>query len=70
MLTFSIIQSFGQEINLKLENCLFGVTSIVQSSDKGKYVYSGQGITLNSAVAWSFDNNTTGNVVILQLITV
>ena len=32
--------------NFKVKNCLFAVTSIVQKSDKEKYVYSGYGLVL------------------------
>ena len=35
--------------NFKFKNCLFGATSIVKSSDKEKYVYSGYDITFDSA---------------------
>ena len=35
--------------NLKYKNCLFGATSVVKNSDKEKYVYSGYGITFDSA---------------------
>ena len=41
----------------KFENCLFGATSVVKNSDKEKYVYSGCGITFDSANSWSHDNN-------------
>ena len=36
----------------------------MKNSDKEKYVYSGQGITLDSAGSWSFDNDYTRNVLI------
>ena len=35
--------------NFKFKNCLFGATNIVKNSDKEKYVYSGYGITFDSA---------------------
>ena len=35
--------------NFKFKNCLSGATSILQNSDKEKYVYSGYGITFDSA---------------------
>ena len=35
--------------NFKFQNCLFGATSTVKYSDKEKYVYSGCGITFDSA---------------------
>ena len=50
--------------NFKFKNCLFGATNIVENSDKEKYVYRVHGITFDSAGSWSFDNDTTKNVVI------
>ena len=50
--------------NFKFKNCLFGATSIVKISDKEKYVYSGYGITLDSASWCSFSNDTARNVII------
>ena len=41
----------------KFENCLSGATSVVKNSDKERYVYSGCGITFDSASSWSHDNN-------------
>ena len=35
--------------NFKLKNCSFGATSVVKNSDKEKFVYSGYGITFDSA---------------------
>ena len=35
--------------NFKFKNCLFGVASLVKNSDKERYVYSGYGITFDSA---------------------
>ena len=35
--------------NFKFKNCLFGATNIVKNIDKEKYVYSGYGITIESA---------------------
>ena len=46
--------------NFKFRNCLFGATNIVKNNDKEKYVYSGYGITFDSAGSWSF----AGNVII------
>ena len=43
---------------------MFGATNIVKNSDKGKYIYSGYGITFGSAGSWSFDNGFARNVVI------
>ena len=34
--------------NFTCSNCLFGLTGIVKDSDKGKYVYSGYGMTFYS----------------------
>ena len=42
----------------------------MKKSDKEKYVYSGYGITFDSAVLWSFDNDTAKNLVIFVLIIV
>ena len=50
--------------NSKLKNCLFGVTNIVKYSDKEKYVYSGYGITFDSADSWSFHNHFARNAII------
>ena len=50
--------------NVESKNCLFGATNIVKNSDKEKYVYSGYGITFNSADWWSFGNDTAINVII------
>ena len=46
----------GQDILLTIsefKNCLFGSTNIAKNSDKEKYVYSGYGITFDSADLWS-----------------
>ena len=50
--------------NFKFKNYLFAVTNIVKNSDKEKYVYSGYGITFDSAGSWSFDNDFARNVII------
>ena len=44
-------------------NSLFGATNIVKNSDKEKDVYSGCGITFDSAGSWSFDNDLARNVI-------
>ena len=44
--------------SFKLKSWLFGATSIAKSSDKEKHMYSGYGITFNSAGSWSFNNDT------------
>ena len=57
---------FGQKNptnNFKFKNCLFGAASVVKNGDKEKYVYSGYGITYNSACSWSFDNGAARNVI-------
>ena len=50
--------------NFRLKNGLFGATNMVENSDKEKYIYSGYGITLDSAGSWNFYNNLTRNVII------
>ena len=47
----------------KFKNCLFGAISLVKNSDKEKDVYSGHGITFDSA--WSFDNESRANFLAL-----
>ena len=42
----------------------------MKKSDKEKYVFSGYGITFDSAVSWSFDNGTAKNLVIFVMIIV
>ena len=49
--------------NFKFKNCLYEATNIVKNSDKEKYVYSGYGITFDSAGSWSFDNDFARNVI-------
>ena len=51
--------------NFKFKNCLFGATSVVKNSDKEKYVFSGYGITFDSACSCSFNNDIARNVIIL-----
>ena len=38
-----------------------------KNSVKEKYVYSGYGITFDSASSWSFDNETARNVIIFGI---
>ena len=52
--------------NFTLKNCVFVETSMVKSSDKSKYVYSGYGIACDRAGSWSFDNEFGRNVVIIS----
>ena len=43
MFTFSMIQMFSQDILLTISNLrigVFGATSIMKNSDKGKYAFS------------------------------
>ena len=56
--------------NFKFKNCLFGATIIVKNSDKEKHVYSGWGITFDSAGSWSFISGTARNVIFFVLIVV
>ena len=51
--------------NFKLRNCLFSATNKVKNSDKEMWVYSGYGITIDSASSWNFDSDFALNVVIL-----
>ena len=53
--------------NFKFKNCLFRATRTLKNSDKEKYVYSGYGITFDSAGWWSFDNGNAGNVIIFGI---
>ena len=53
--------------NFKFKDYLFEATNMVKNSDKEKYVYSGYGITFNSAASWSFDNNFARNVIIFDV---
>ena len=49
---------------------MFGATSLVQNSDKVKFVYSGYGIIFDNAGSWSFNNDTARSVIFLVLIIV
>ena len=55
---------FGQEILLTTSNLKIAATSVVNNSDKEKYLYRGYGITFDSAGSWSFNRNTARNVII------
>ena len=55
---------FGQEILLTTSNLKIAATSVVNNSDKEKYLYWGYGITFDSAGSWSFNSNTARNVII------
>ena len=46
---------------------MFAVTGLVKDSGKEKHVYSGYGITFDSAGSWSFDNDIDRNVVIFRI---
>ena len=50
--------------NFKFKNCLHEATSVAKNSDKEKYLYSGCGITFDSAGSWSFANEIARNVTI------
>ena len=50
--------------NFKFENCTFGDTIIVKSSDKEKYLYSWCWIIFVSTVSCNFDNDTAKNALI------
>ena len=43
---------------------MFGATNIVKNSDKEKWLYSGYGITFDSAGSWNFGNDFARNVII------
>ena len=47
--------------NFKFENFLLEGTNRVKSNNKEKYVYSGYGITFDSAGSWSFGNDFARN---------
>ena len=50
--------------NFKFNNCSFGATNIVKNSNNEKYVYSGYGITFDSAGSWSFSDKFAKSVII------
>ena len=58
---------FGQEILLTTSNLKIAATSVVNNSDKEKYLYRGYGITFDSAGSWSFNSNTARNVIIFAV---
>ena len=43
------------------KNWLFGVTNLVQNTNKSKYGYSGYGIAFDGAGSWNFGNDFTMN---------
>ena len=51
-----------------LKNCLFGVTNIVNNSDKSNYVYSGCRGAFDVLGSWSFGNDFARNVLIVVLL--
>ena len=55
---------FVYELAAWPRNCLFEATNKVKNSDKEKYVYSGYGITFDSEVSCSFDNDFARNAII------
>ena len=62
MFTSSMIQMLGQ--NVPIKNCLFGATSIVNNSNKEKWMYSGYGIAFGGSGSWNFGNDFAENTVI------
>ena len=42
-------------------------TSVVKNSDKEKHVYSGYGIIFDSVYSWSFNNETTRNIIVFGI---
>ena len=52
---------------LKFKNCLIRATNLVKNSDREKYVYSGYGMTFDSAGSWNFDNSTNRNVILFGI---
>ena len=54
---------FGQEILQITSNSR--ISYIVKDSDKEKYVYGGYRIPFDSAVSWSFGNDSARNVTIV-----
>ena len=54
----------GPTSNFKFKNCLFGASNIVKNDDKEKYVYSGYGVTFDSAGLWGFDVDFATNAII------
>ena len=59
-----VVWSRNLTSNLRFKNCLFRPTSVVKTSDKENYIYSGYGITFGSAGSWSFEVNFARNVII------
>ena len=51
---------------VKFKNWLLASASVVNDSDQDKYVYSGYGITFDSADLRSFDNDSARNVIIFD----
>ena len=53
--------------NFKFQNWLFGASNVIKNCDKEKFVYTGYGMTFESAGLWSFDNDTARNVIIFDV---
>ena len=55
----------GQEILLTISSLKIAYLAqlVVKNSDNEKYVYSGYGITFDSADSWILDNDTARNVI-------
>ena len=41
-----------------------GAVKLVRNSIKGKFTYNGRGIAFDGEVSWSFDNDSTRNVIV------
>ena len=55
----------NNNLDLTLENCLFGAVKITKNVDRSKYNYSGYGIGLDSGGSVSFGNNLKAKNVII-----
>ena len=60
-----MIWMLGQEILLTISSLKIAYLAqlVVKNSDNEKYVYSGYGITFDSADSWILDNDTARNVI-------
>ena len=50
--------------NFTSKSCLFGATSIVKNSNKGKWAYSDYGIAFDGKGTWDFGNDFARNGII------
>ena len=53
--------------NFTLKNCLFNTVKLIRNTKKSKFTYNGRGIAPDGKGCWSFDNDTTRNVVIFDV---